>query len=788
MYGDGDNAAFDKDACDERLEFNQATLGLIREFSSSGSTQKFIDKVVTLIQQESGCMYIGIRVLDETGHIPYQSYVGFSHAFWEEENMIQVSHEDCSCTRIVSGNLLPCDKTIINEAGSLCLNDAIAFAETLSVDERSAYRGACVRWGYQSIAVIPIVYNNAIIGLFHLADPKPGQIRPAIVAFIESISPLVGEVLSKSKIESHLQLIETQRAMLESIVGGVGNLAYVVNLDDYALIYCQDKIVGPGMVGRKCYELFNLSKPCENCPRCCASNVASAEDHWERYDSLRDRYFFAERKNISWINGKIIRAAFVTDITTHRKTENALHDSINELQEISASLEEEIEERQAAQETLRRHTDEYRRKAMTDALTGLPNRACFNERLEAEMRKARQGEAAGSILFVDLDDLKMVNDTFGHKRGDALIISAAALIVSEVESGALVARVGGDEFIVLSKMRSRRELADAADRIIRALQYDYDILAMRLHTSASVGIAIFPDDGDTSEEIFKNADNAMYVAKRAGKNCWRFYDPSMQMETYEQIVLTSSLRFALEQGELSIMYQPQVSTKNHAVVGFEALLRWSSPQHGMIAPMRFIPLAEKSGLIHSIGQWVIREACQFAEKLNRNGLENVRVAVNVSPYQLASERFGNMVGETLECFRISPDQLEMEITESALIPSIDGTLRILHDINALGVRLALDDFGTGYSSLTYLHRLPVQTLKIDKSFIDMIITDNKPPVMMKNIVNMAHSMKMNVVAEGVETREQLNCLTKSRCDLIQGYFFSKPLPDQAAIQFLQEHA
>lgn len=774
------------DISDEWVGLNQVILDLIHKFSQSGSTQEFLDKVVDLIQRESGCKYVGIRVLDESGYIPYQSYVGFSREFWEEENMIQISQEDCSCTRILSGNLLTCDKAVINDSGSLCINDSNEFMKTLSDTELLAYRGACVRWGYRSVAIVPIIYDNTIVGLFHLADPKPGQIRSTILLFVESIAPLVGEILSKSKIERHLNDVEKQKNILESIVGGVGNLAYVVNLDTCQLLYCQNTIFGPDKAGYKCYELLGSTSPCGGYQAICPG-ICGDLDCWEHYDSLRDRYYFAEKKNISWFDGEIIRAAFVTDITVHRKTENALKRSITELQNIKASLEAEIKERHTAQKLLRENTEMFRHRAMTDMLTGLPNRSCLTEQLEREMAKARKGEASGSILFIDLDDLKVINDTLGHKHGDTLIISASSLIVAELGGNALVARIGGDEFIVMSSVSNRQELAEIADRVVRALHYDYDVLEMKLRTSASIGIAIYPDDGDSAEEIFKNADSAMYAAKSAGKNCWRFYEQAMQIEAYEEIALTSSLRSAIELGELTVVYQPQVSVKDNSVVGFEALLRWFNHQHGSISPLRFIPLAEKSGLIHSIGQWVMKEACLFAETLNVKGWSNIRIAVNVSPCQLAYEFFGDMVRETLDKVKIRPDQLELEITETALISSLDRTLKVLGDLNDFGVRLALDDFGTGYSSLTYLNCLPVQTLKIDKSFIDKNITNKMQPKMIKSIVAMAHNMKMSVVAEGVETNQQLDLLIKNRCDFIQGYYFSKPLPGDAAIRFLQEH-
>jgi len=302
--------------------------------------------------------------------------------------------------------------------------------------------------------------------------------------------------------------------------------------------------------------------------------------------------------------------------------------------------------------------------------------------------------------------------------------------------------------------------------------------------SASAGIAIYPDDGDTAEEIFKNADSAMYAAKKAGKNCWRFYEAAMQREAYEKMVLTNSLRYAINRGEMLLHYQPQVVVADGTVVGFEALLRWDSPEYGSIPPTSFVPLAEQSGLIHSMGHWVLHEACRFARHLDDIGRGDVRIAVNVSPYQLAADDFVDSVSAILSETGVEASQMELEITETALLVSLDDSIRKLNELRALGIRLSLDDFGTGYSSLTYLQRLPAKTLKIDKSFIDMILTDEDQRAIIGSIVDMAHIMKMTVVAEGVETEQQLDYLRRCRCDLFQGYIVSRPVTEKEVIRFL----
>ena len=478
------------------------------------------------------------------------------------------------------------------------------------------------------------------------------------------------------------------------------------------------------------------------------------------------------------------QAAQIALADLNTELESNVNERTCELQDMNAALEEEVMERQAAQEALNKKTEVIRQIAYTDVLTGLPNRVHLNEKLEVEMEKTRRGQSAGALLFIDLDDLKMVNDTFGHTYGDALITMAGKRIVEAAGDNALVGRIGGDEFIViLASEYDTKKIAESADRIIEAFSQDIDVLGIRLHTSASVGIAVYPADGDAAEEIFKNADNAMYAAKKAGKNCWRFYEATMQIQAYDKILLINSLRHAIEGGELLLHYQPQVNIDG-TTIGFEALLRWNSPQHGSISPIRFIPLAEQSGLIQPIGDWVLKEACQFARRLSDMGWGHLHVAVNVSPCQLCVDNFIDNVVQALLGAGIEPHQLELEITENALIASIEESTHILEKLKRMGVHLSLDDFGTGYSSLTYLRRLPVSTLKIDKAFIDMILIEGTQKAIIRTIVDMAHIMEMTVVAEGVESQLQIDYLAQCGCDCLQGYIISHPLPEKEALLFL----
>ena len=431
---------------------------------------------------------------------------------------------------------------------------------------------------------------------------------------------------------------------------------------------------------------------------------------------------------------------------------------------------------------------ETNRLAFHDTLTGLPNRAHLNVRLEEEMKKTRSAASAvGAVMFIDLDDLKTVNDSFGHSCGDEIIKAAAAQIAGVVGPDSFVARVGGDEFIViLPGEENHNRIAQIADMVMSASHREYDISGRNIHMSASIGVTVYPTDGNNVEEILKNADSAMYAAKAAGRNCWRFYNPGLLKDAYDKMLMTSSLRRALTRGELYLQYQPQFSLISMKIVGFEALLRWNSQEHGMVSPVRFIPMAEQSGMIHPIGQWVLEEAVLFAKELASRGLSGLHVAVNVSPRQLAADDFVEIVRRCIADASIRPSLLEIEITENTLIESLEDSTRKLNELSDQGVRLSLDDFGTGYSSLTYLRNLPVGTLKIDKSFIDKMLQDREQENFVKSIIDMAHALGLNVVAEGVETDLQLQKLAQFDCDCIQGYVFSRPVSKEEALRFCQK--
>lgn len=461
---------------------------------------------------------------------------------------------------------------------------------------------------------------------------------------------------------------------------------------------------------------------------------------------------------------------------------------LSSLQRTARIFEKYVSSKKEIEKVSFEHMATVERLAFSDVLTGLPNRARLNVMLREELDAGKGHFSSGALIFLDMDDLKIVNDTFGHSYGDAMIITAGMHLVGVVDQVAgpsYVFRLGGDEFIVfLPGFSDRLQISQLADELVQTLSREYQVKDACFHASASVGIALYPDDGTTAEELLKNADAALHAAKQRGKSCRQFYQPAMQQEALKKIVITNQLRHAIEKNELTLHFQPQLSLASSSIVSFEALLRWHNPPNGNIPPSEFIPLAEKSGLIEPIGEWVMKEAAQFAGELVALGHSNIRVAVNVSPRQLAANSFVDMACRTIEIAGVAAGQIELEVTESVLIEPMEENVQKLEVLHNAGHRLALDDFGTGYSSLTYLRQLPVDIVKIDKSFIDRLDDDPSQPAMIAALVTMAHVLGLTVVAEGVETARQLEQIRECGCDIVQGYFISRPVPKDKALAML----
>jgi diguanylate cyclase (GGDEF)-like protein/PAS domain S-box-containing protein len=428
----------------------------------------------------------------------------------------------------------------------------------------------------------------------------------------------------------------------------------------------------------------------------------------------------------------------------------------------------DITERKAAQ-------DQVQFLAYYDSLTSLPNRSLLKDRLAQALAGARRHKEKVAILFLDLDRFKDINDSLGHSFGDLLLQEVARRLGTLSRAEDTISRVGGDEFlVVLTSLQSAEDIALAAERVVAEINRPYVIEQHSFNISCSVGISVFPDHGADDETLIKNADAAMYRAKESGRNAFRFFTEDMNAELVERLILENYLRLALERNELFLDYQPQMEIATKRVIGVEALLRWRHPEIGLVAPDRFIHLAEITGLIVSIGEWTLRSACLQTRKWHESGYDLQAVAVNVSAAQFRHDGFCAMVKRVLQETGLAPEYLELEITETILLSNADVIFSRLEELKSIGLKLAIDDFGTGYSSLSYLRQLPVSKLKIDRSFINDVAVNPDAAAITAAIIEMAKALSLKVIAEGVETQAQMEFLQARHCDEMQGYLFSRP--------------
>lgn len=459
----------------------------------------------------------------------------------------------------------------------------------------------------------------------------------------------------------------------------------------------------------------------------------------------------------------------------------AVLDSNRFVYRMTGSLTDVTEQKKAEKQLLH--------NAFHDALTGLPNRALFMDRLKNSLVEVKKGDGYSfGVLFLDLDRFKVVNDSLGHQIGDQLLVATARRLESCLRPGDIVARLGGDEFaVILDRVKHVSDAIQAAERIRERLSSPFNLSGHEVFISASIGIALNQTASEEPDEILRNADTAMYRAKDQGRGCFELFDKGMHVRNAALSQLETGLRRALARDEFRVHYQPIISLENWRISGFEALLRWEHPEHGYISPLKFIPVAEESGLIVELGQWVLREACQQLRSWQEQFPSEppLSISVNLSGKQFSQPDLIDCISKILTETGLDAGSLKIEITESAIIENIDSAAMMLKRIKALGIRLSLDDFGTGYSSLSYLHRFPIDTLKIDRSFVSRINLPKNAEIV-KTILTLARNLGMDVVAEGVETREQVLQLTGLNCEYVQGYLLSKPIDGRAMRELISE--
>ncbi|MEO8837630.1 MAG: EAL domain-containing protein, partial [Herbaspirillum sp.] len=426
--------------------------------------------------------------------------------------------------------------------------------------------------------------------------------------------------------------------------------------------------------------------------------------------------------------------------------------------------------------------------ALHDALTGLPNRALLLDRMDQATSYAHRSGGEVWVVFVDIDRFKYVNDTAGHKGGDRVINIIAQRLQSAVRESDTVARLGGDEFVLILCQREKEALnIDTIHRVMNAVAEPMRFDGHEFFLSCSVGVAVFPTNGITSETLMEYADTAMYHAKELGKNNFKFFTAEMSAHLMERLRLEKDLRNAIERREFFLQYQPQVDLRTGQIIGMEALIRWQHPTLGIIMPIRFISFAEEMGLIGFIGDWVLQAACRQLKLWESTGYGNLRISVNLSARQFTPKKLVQSISNVIKDTQISPWLLELELTEGLLMDNVEEAIEILSELQTLGVQVSIDDFGTGYSSLAYLKRFPIDVLKIDKSFVHDMASNRYDAVIVKSVISLAHNLNLRVVAEGVETQEQLTYLRDVDCDVIQGHFFSEAVSAEALEKMLATH-
>ncbi len=489
----------------------------------------------------------------------------------------------------------------------------------------------------------------------------------------------------------------------------------------------------------------------------------------------------------------LLARAFNHSITKLNEATNTLHERGQELSESNIKLNAEITERKTAEERIS-HMAYY------DSLTGLPNRHLLQDRLNMSISQYERHEQITAILFLDIDNFKRINDTLGHSTGDFLLKGVAdrlndciratdtlsrKIIYNNEES--TVSRLGGDEYTILaSNIKNPRDAARVAQRVMSEISQPFAIGDNELYITVSMGIAICPNDGKDVDTLLKNADTAMYHAKSKGKNNFQFYEESMNALLRKRLELEGDLRKAIHGDELLLHYQPRIDTHTGHISSMEALVRWERPGKGLVSPDEFIPVAEDTGLIVPLGEWVLKSACMQNKKWQDAGLPPISMSVNISGKQFQEDNFLKKISTIIEESSLNPKWLELEITENVLMHHAQITAEILHEIKEMGIRLSMDDFGTGYSSFNYLKSFPLDIIKIDKSFIDEIPQNPNDATIVNAIISMAHNLNLHVVAEGVELEQQQIFLRDHGCDEIQGYYYSKPLPVKDFAELLEK--
>jgi len=616
------------------------------------------------------------------------------------------------------------------------------------------YRDFALRCDLRACWSMPIIGSTGqVYGTFAVYSDTPQSPEPEEMEWLKACSYMVSVVIERERAMATLKENEQRFREQASLLDKAQDAIFVVTVDEEIIFWNKS---AERLYGWTKQEVLGKSER----ELCCGTTAMFGDVINEVLKSGEWRGELSVRRKDGTCFSVEGRSTLVRD-------DNGVPQSI-------LSIHTDITDRKAAQR-------EIHKLAFYDSLTGLPNRQLLLDRLEHELMASSRNGCMGAVMFIDLDNFKVLNDTLGHDMGDLLLKQVAQRLAQTVEEGDTVARWGGDEFVVVAGQLDLHA-ADAAghadiiaERIRAALNSPYDLNRHEHHTTPSIGVALFQGHTKTVEELLKHADLAMYQAKAAGRNTIRFFDPEMQEAISARVAMETNLRRSLLERDFLLYYQPQLD-RDGQIIGAEALLRWKHPQHGVITPVQFIHLAEDTGLILPLGEWILDTACrQLAKWATRQETEQMTVAVNVSARQFRHPDFETQVMDSVDKNGANPRRLKLEITESLLLDDVDGIAEKMDRLRAFGIEFSLDDFGTGYSSLSYLRRLPFEQLKVDQSFVSDIPVNQEGATLVKTIIALGRNLGLKVVAEGVMTRSQFEFLDACVCDAFQGYFFSEPL-------------
>ena len=650
-----------------------------------------------------------------------------------------------------------------------CYADKMAMMHNMTIRVCSSMYEAHPGWfpicheavanGFQSHVLLVLRMRDRPAGVFSLYAHEPDYFDAAQLRLLEEMTNDVSFALenidredTRKKAEDNLRKLSRaveQSANAVMITDRNGIIEYVNPWFTHITGYTLDEVVG-------------------KTPQILKSNETHPENYKRMWDTLHSGKEWTGELHNTKKNG---------DLYWCLETISPLKNEDGEITHFVA-VTEDISERKQTEQTIRH-------LAFHDPLTGLPNRRLFNDRLHQATISRQRRDSTFALMLLDLDRFKTVNDTLGHDVGDALLKTVGSRLSSTLRQGDTLARMGGDEFAVLVlNIAQPEDTAHIAEKLLDVLKQPFHLYGHELYVTTSIGITLFPDDAGEADALIKNADIALYRAKDCGRNNFQFFTADMNASMMHRLQLESSMRWAIERGEFMLHYQPQVDIVTGRIHGTEALIRWHHPELGMVSPARFIPLAEETGMIVEIGEWILRTACAQAKAWESAGVP-MRVAVNLSARQFHQGDLAETIDKILTELDLSPSMLELELTEGILMEDTAQTAATLDRLHRMGMPISIDDFGTGYSSLSYLKRLPIQVLKIDQSFVRDIGTDADDRAIVTAVIALAHSMKLKVVAEGVETREQLAFLREYACDVMQGYLFSRPVPGDEVLALLK---